>query len=184
MKKFPATTFLLGVSILLQVLFSVCPPLMDFLSFHPSQGPLGWAGIITYQVSHGSWSHLIGNFKFGLPFMLYLEYRLGRKQFLEFYFICGIASALLNLIIMGPDTGMIGSSGAIFGVAVGACLAFGESLQEHLLAVAVFSVLFIPQLALAPMQPILGVAFYGHIGGGLAGLLLCSRLYSHPQIAK
>jgi len=176
MKKYPATTFLLATSLFLQVLFTLFPSTMDFFAFNPSAGPFGWIGLITYQVSHGSWSHLIGNFTFGLPFLVFLEGKLGRKKLLEFYFLCGLAAALFNLHLYGP-TSCIGSSGSIFGIMVGACLAFGESVQEHLVALAFLLALLLPQLALAPFQAFVGVAFYAHIGGAIGGILLASRLY-------
>jgi membrane associated rhomboid family serine protease len=177
MKKYPATFFLLLTSIVVQFILSRHPSLMAYFAFNPSLGVLSILGLITHMVSHGSWGHLIGNFTFGLPFLLFLEHRLGKEKTLEFYFFSGVAAALLELLLAGGGM-MIGSSGALFGVFAGACLAFGETTEEHLLAVGVFLALFIQQLAYAPLGALFGIAFYAHVGGALGGLLLSHRLYS------
>lgn len=91
------------------------------------------------------------------------------------YVLCGLASALLQGLMQG-DGGMIGSSGAIFGMATMACMVYGESLLEHVLAVLMMLCLLIPQIAVLPEAALMGVAVWGHIGGGLLGLVLASRI--------
>lgn len=183
MKRYPATFFILLTSLFLQVMFTAHPSLVYYFVFNPSTWMGRTFGLITHMVSHGNWAHLIGNFTFGLAPMIYLEHKLGRKRFLEFYLICGFASCGLQYILGGPGA-LIGSSGAIFGVMAGACMFFGETMEESILALAFFLVLFIKQLALAPMGFLFGIAFYGHIGGGLAGLLLSTRFYQPEPIGK
>lgn len=134
--------------------------------------------LISYQLSHGGWAHLLGNFTFGLPFMLYLESKLGKKKFLEYYTSCGLFAAAFHLLLSGSSGGVIGSSGSIFGCMVGACLMYGETKEDHILAVAFLLLMLIAQLASATSNPFSMVAYWGHIGGGIGALILSARAYS------
>lgn len=169
------TIAILLLSVFLQTLCDHLPGLTERLAFVPARGLAGLPSLITHMFAHGGWGHLIGNFKFGIPFMLYLEHRLGGKRMFDSYVLCGLASALLQGLMQG-DGGMIGSSGAIFGMATMACMVYGESLLEHVLAVLMMLCLLIPQIAVLPEAALMGVAVWGHIGGGLLGLVLASRI--------
>jgi rhomboid family protein len=175
MKRFSGTFQILGLCLLMQIACEHWPGLRDIWAFDPSRGWLGWLGAITYQFTHAGWGHFLGNFTFALPFLLYLETKLGKARLLEFYMLCGVAAALLNWLLVGG--GAIGASGSLFGVFTAACLTFGDSPLEHALGIALFLTLFIQQLAMAPFSDITGVAYYGHIGGGLAAILLIQRFY-------
>lgn len=151
---------------------------MGSFSFAPSHGLEGWFGLVTAMFSHGNWDHLIGNYCFGLPSMLYLETKLGSKKFIEFFLLCGIGGSLLNLYAVGPSS-CIGSSGALFGIFAGACMAFGDTVWEHRLGILFFLMSLLPQFMGIPLQ-LLGltnVAVYAHIGGALTALILLPRLY-------
>lgn len=175
MKRFPATFFVLLVSIAVQALLTAFPQLEPTFSFIPSGGVLGWLGLIPHQLAHGSWEHLLGNFVYGLPFMLYLEHKLGRAKFLEFYLICGTMAALFQTVLGGFSGAMIGSSGAIMGVQAGACMLFGDSREEHILGGLYAALVLIPQLAAAPMAFLSGIAVYAHVGGFITGLFLSTK---------
>ncbi len=176
MKRYPATFFVLLMSVFVQLLCLTNPGLMETLAFRPADGILGWLGILTYQFDHTGWGHLIGNFSFGLPFMLFLEHRLGRVKMMEYYVACGITSAMLQLMLEGPQP-LVGSSGSVMGCMVGACMAFGDSTAEHILALSLLLCVLIPQLYMAPLGGLTGVAYYCHIGGALSGLLLSHRIH-------
>jgi membrane associated rhomboid family serine protease len=175
MTKYPATVFVLLTCIALQCICTALPQARDFLAFTGGS----WMSLfqaITYQFAHANWAHLIGNFMVGLPFMLYLESRLGKQRFLEFYLLCGMMSLMVHLVVMGGMWSLIGASGSIFGVIVGACLAFGETRKDHLLALGFISVITVEQLGLAASS-FSTTAFYGHLGGILCALLLSHTLY-------
>ena len=180
MTRYRACLFTLGTSLLLQLLFTIAPDLTTMFAFDPAEGLRGWVGILTYQVAHGSWSHLIGNFTTGLPFMAYLESRIGSKRALEFYVLCGVASALLFMLFI-PGDSAIGSSGAVFGMIAGACLAFDGNLVERVIAIALFMLILIGQLQAAPMSALSGIAVYGHIGGALCGMVLSTQPYFRAE---
>jgi membrane associated rhomboid family serine protease len=71
--------------------------------------------IITYMFLHGSLTHILFNmlalFIFGPP----VESRLGSQRFITLYMLSGISGALLSFVF-AYRAGVIGASGAIFGV--------------------------------------------------------------------
>jgi membrane associated rhomboid family serine protease len=181
LKNYPATLAILATSVVLECLCQLMPSLRATLALSLHLTLRSMAQLVTYQLSHGGWEHLLGNFAFGLPFMLFLEKRLGRNGFLKFYFATGVASALGHYLMTGSQGMLIGSSGSIFGVMVGACMAFGETVEEHLLALGYMLALLLPQIAMAPIGAMLGIAVYGHVCGGLAGLCLSHRMLRAPR---
>jgi len=181
LRRYPATFFILITSLALQVFCTFFPSVTDVLALTPGSFfvPLQ---LISHQLSHASWPHLIGNFTFGLPFLLFLEHKLGRAKVLEYYILCGLGSAALQCLLGSPSSTLIGSSGALFGVMVGACLAFGTTKVEHYLAMALIAARVIPQLAAAPESMHTDIAVYMHIGGALTGIALSHTLYNHREV--
>lgn len=169
------------VSIVIQMVASLYPGLLNVLGLTPALSVLSLVQVLTHMLSHANWPHLFGNFGFGLPFMIYSESRMGSKRFLLHYLLCGLGSCAL-FSLLTPGVGMIGSSGAIMGAAVGACLQFGKSKPTHLLGLGMALLLIVPQIAMAPFQELLGVAVYGHIGGALMAMLLAARLMPSKKV--
>lgn len=176
------TLSLLVISIVIQIAISLYPPLLDVLALNPTLQPLLPLQLLTHMLSHANWDHLIGNFCFGLPFMAFLERRMGSKRFLAHYMLCGAGSLGVFLLMSSPGAGIVGSSGAIMGAAIGACLAFGDNKAEHVAGVAMALCLLLPQLAMAPLQDIIGVAVWGHVGGALTAMLLAARAMQQPRV--
>lgn len=175
MSKYKGTFSLLLLSITIQCLCSMFPSLIDVLVFKPQSWTFPIT-ILTAMVSHGSWAHLIGNYMFGLPAMMYMESKLGRVRFLELFVLCGLFGSMLDLIMIHPE-GCIGSSGAIAGIFAAACMVFGTNRLEHLLAMTAMLCFLVPQIEAAPFEAFVGIGFWCHIGGALAGILLTHRLY-------
>lgn len=133
--------------------------------------------LFTHMVSHGSWDHLIGNFSFGAPFMIYLENKLkDTKKFVRLFFAIGLCSFLFqcifNTITFFPAMGLIGSSGAIFGL-VGAALMLYDGPKPLRIAAKMVTFLYVFsqfQLARASLYWPMGTAYAAHLGGLLAGI--------------
>ena len=98
-----------------------------YFSFHMAFGEWQVWRIFTYQFLHGGLLHLLFNM-IGLHFFgPMMEAYFGRRRFLAFYLLCGVAGALVmsllafvpGLLGAGPFTPLIGASGAIYGVLVG-----------------------------------------------------------------
>lgn len=73
--------------------------------------------LITYMFLHGGLWHLVFNMLSLVFFGPRLELELGGRDFLLLYFISGISGALLSFVT--PMVGVIGASGAVFGVLLG-----------------------------------------------------------------
>ncbi len=146
---------------------------------------------------HGGWLHLIGNMWFLWVFGDNVEDALGHAGYLVFYLFCGAAAALGQAAAAPSSTmPMVGASGAIAGV-LGAYLVwypwariktflfFGIFFTTTELPAPVFLVLwFVVQffsgtLSLATAGAASGgVAWFAHVGGFLAGVVLALVLRS------
>jgi membrane associated rhomboid family serine protease len=139
---------------------------------------------------HGGWMHFIGNM-----WMLYIfgdnvEDRMGPGRFLAFYLLCGLAADAAH---WGADpnsvTPTIGASGAISGVLGAYFLLFPTARVITLLplfflpfiveipAIVYLGIWFVGQIfsgtvSLVSPQYAEGVAWWAHIGGFVAGMLL------------
>ncbi len=68
----------------------------DSTSFRPWQ-------LITYMFMHGGWEHIIFNMFALFSFGPILEYSIGPKKFLNFYFICGIGAGMLQMFVQAIE---------------------------------------------------------------------------------
>jgi len=139
---------------------------------------------------HGGVLHLLGNMLFLYIFGDNVEGRMGHFKYLVFYIICGFSAAAFQTMINIHSTiPMIGASGAISGV-LGAYLIFFPRSRIltllpifffiqliHIPAAVFILIWFIIQFlsgvsTLSAKPGIGGIAFWAHIGGFVAGLIL------------
>jgi membrane associated rhomboid family serine protease len=148
-----------------------------------------YAPFITHIFLHGSWLHLIFNMWLLWIFGDNIEDRMGPIRFLGFYLLVGVISGLAH-IYTNPDSIVpaVGASGAIAGV-------MGAYYFLFPFAKIVIWVLFLPIFVEVPAIVFLGlwvlvqlykvtsvpalssggsseVAWFGHLGGFIAGMLL------------
>lgn len=162
--------------------------LLSLLFFSPEQTaflyslPIGWemfARAFTHMVSHANMQHLTGNFCFGLPYMLYLEHRMkSTKKFIRIFVGFGLV-ALAGQFIAGyfsvyKSSGMIGSSGAIFGMAALAMISYDGSWLYQRIFKTVMWYYFLQQglLTLSGLNFPTGVGNAAHFSGILAAIIL------------
>ena len=146
--------------------------------------------IFTSMFMHGGIFHLFSNMLYLWIFGDNVEDLLGHFKFLVFYLLCGIA-ATFSHILTNPNSNlpMVGASGAIAGV-LGAYLInfpyariltlifFGFFIRiVSIPAVFVLGFWFILQLlnglpSLGSAEATGGVAWFAHIGGFVAGIIL------------
>jgi membrane associated rhomboid family serine protease len=132
------------------------------------------------MVSHGNSWHLIGNFVFGLPFMIYAEHLLqSHRKFLKLFFYTGLAALLGQRIaeMYSPVQvgAVIGSSGAIFGVIGFALASIQGSKIVRLMSYGtlVFHIFNQGMLTWYSIKGLtFGVAFGAHLAGLLAGVAI------------
>jgi len=149
--------------------------------------PAQWT-IFTSMFLHGGWAHLIGNMWYLWIFGDNVEEAMGPFRYLIFYVICGLLASLSHILSgIGSVIPSIGASGAISGILGAYLLLYPRARVLTLIFLGFFiRMIYIPagfvlgfwfvlQLlsgSLASKQNAGGVAFWAHIGGFLAGLVL------------
>lgn len=165
------------------------PILSMFALYFPTSGYFHIWQPFTYMFLHGNFQHLFFNM-FGLwMFGRRIEYDLGTRHFLIYYFVCGVGAAILNIMVNwlqlfnGADAELIrsistiGASGAVYGL----LLAYGIMHPND-----VFMML-IPPLPVKAIWLVIGygiielfegilisdnIAHFAHLGGMLFGYIL------------
>jgi membrane associated rhomboid family serine protease len=140
--------------------------------------------LISYMFLHGSWLHIISNMLFLWVFADNVEDAFGHAGFLFFYLLCCIAGGALHAFVQSSSGApLIGASGAVSGVLAAYLLLYPRARVWILLfmrlplpipawgALGGWFVLQLISLFL-PIDENMPVAFWAHVGGFLAGLLL------------
>lgn len=157
-----------------------------------------WFRLVSSMFMHGGWFHIIGNMWFLWVFGDNVEDVMGTARYVVFYLLSGLAAAAAQ-IATDPSSAvpMVGASGAIGGV-LGAYARMYPRARVKTLIVLGFYVTTVDVSALFMlgywflMQLLSGVlgdggpgvAFWAHIGGFVAGLLLSLFLVSPRSLAE
>jgi len=169
-------------------------------SLHPADIVAGHhlITILTSMFMHGSWSHILGNLVFLWAFGPEIEDLMGRRGYLVFYLLGGLAATAAQ-VAAGPTSTVpnLGASGAIAAVMGAFLVTYPRDQIRSLLVIFVFvsmryipaalliGVWFLMQLvnlgAVAPQQASGGVAYAAHVGGFIFGAVT-ARLFEgrHP----
>ena len=147
---------------------------------------------VTSMFLHGGWLHFLGNMWTLWIFGDNVEDRMGRLGFLVFYLLCGFVAGVVHYVTnLGSTLPTVGASGAIAGV-MGAYFI----LYPHARIITFFPIFFVPfffeipavlylgiwfysqflsgVMSLAGPEQVGGIAWWAHIGGFLAGIILRS----------
>ncbi len=161
----------------------------DFATTHGLVRHNYWP-LITNQFMHAGWLHLIVNmwtlWVIGRP----LEQRIGPFRFILFYLVCGLIADAAH-IASDPFSTVpaLGASGAIAGILGGYAMLFPRSKVHLITPVLIFPVTYrLPAVVFAAiwfgiqvLQGVgdlflpagrAGIAWWAHIGGFIAGLIL------------
>jgi membrane associated rhomboid family serine protease len=162
--------------------------------------PSYWT-VVTSMFSHGGWFHLIGNMVFLWVFGNNIEDAMGPGKFVIFYVICGVAAAAAQTVLNTDSlVPMVGASGAISGV-LGAYLLLYPRVRVHTLIILpiYITTVALPAYVMLGYWMLLqllggagsladlergGVAFFAHIGGFVAGLLLVRIFVSEDVLRR
>jgi membrane associated rhomboid family serine protease len=161
--------------------------------------PNYWTAV-TSMFAHGGWFHLIGNMVFLWVFGNNIEDAMGHGKFLIFYILCGLAAAGTQTALSTHSVvPMVGASGAISGV-LGAYLLLYPRVRVHTLIILpiYITTVALPAYVMLGYWALLqlvgglgslrdiekgGVAFFAHVGGFVAGLLLL-RLFVSEDVLR
>ena len=144
--------------------------------------------IFTSMFIHGGFMHLAGNMMFLWVFGDNIEDRLGHVKYLVFYLVAGVAATLSQWVIStDSQVPLIGASGAISGVLgaylvvypnnkVKALIIFYLITVVEMRAMWILGAWFVWQLIQGSLSlgvsDSVSVAFFAHIGGFVAGMVL------------
>jgi membrane associated rhomboid family serine protease len=146
---------------------------------------------VTYMFLHGGWFHLLGNMWSLWIFGDNVEDHLGHLPYLLFYILCGLAAASIHVLLnLGSQIPTVGASGAIAGV-MGAYLVLYPRARVLTLIpfFVIFPIIEIPAFfflgawfsiqlvhaffgSLSSAHPLAGIAWWAHVGGFVAGIVL------------
>ena len=161
------------------------------------------SAVITSMFLHGGWLHIIGNMWFLWIFGDNIEDVLGHTKYLVFYLLCGIAAGLTQTFFnVGSRLPMVGASGAIAGV-MGAYLV---KFPHSRIVTLVFVFFFITTIDVPAVLMLLywffiqifngigsvgyshlsqgGTAWFAHVGGFIAGILLVNLLGTREKYMR
>jgi membrane associated rhomboid family serine protease len=153
--------------------------------------------LFTSMFLHGGWMHLIGNMWFLWIFGDNIEEAMGHFRYLIFYLLSGLLASISHVLSnVSSSIPSIGASGAIAGVLGAYILLYPRARVLTLLFLGWFiRLIYIPagfvlgfwfvlQLlsgSVSQGQDAGGVAFWAHIGGFVAGMLLVG-LFKRKEI--
>lgn len=146
---------------------------------------------VTYMFLHAGWIHLISNMLFLWVFADNVEDAFGYFAFTLFYLLCGMAGALVH-VMMTPDSPapLIGASGAVSGIIGAYVLLYPKAriwillfyrIPLRISAIWVLGGWFLLQVfsvLTAGTDSDVQVAWWAHIGGFIAGLVITLVLRS------
>jgi membrane associated rhomboid family serine protease len=193
-KSFPVLTFLFLALNVIVFIYGINLP------FHPSVLYKDYA-LIPYQLVHhpatvyptlyssmflhAGIGHLGGNMLYLWIFGNNIEGVLGKFRFILFYFVCGTIAALCHIATdMNSQIPLVGASGAISGVLGAYLILFPFARIKTFIFLGIYwTIARVPAIALLIIWVGLqiwnsmvtdsgGTAWFAHIGGFIAGILL------------
>lgn len=152
--------------------------------------------ILTSMFLHASWLHIIGNMWVLWIFGDNIEDHLGHFLYLVFYLLCGFAGAITHILLnVGSRVPSIGASGAIAGVMGAYFVLYPRARVLTVVPLIIFFTFwwlpawivlgywFLVQFLSGASTAIVetgqttgGVAFWAHVGGFVAGIVLIKML--------
>jgi rhomboid family protein len=160
--------------------------------------------ILTSMFLHGSWLHIIGNMWVLWIFGDNIEDYLGHFTYLVFYLVCGIAASVAHIMLnLNSRVPSVGASGAIAGVMGAYFVLYPKARVLTIVPLIIFFTFwwlpawivlgywFLVQFLSGAATSIAvtsqsggGVAFWAHVGGFVAGIVLIKLLPQRPHRSR
>jgi membrane associated rhomboid family serine protease len=147
-----------------------------------------YSTLITTMFLHGGWFHLISNMWMLWIFGNNIEDRLGHLLFVAYYLVGGLVATLCHWAFDPQSTlPVVGASGAVATVLGGYAITYPTAKVRTLVFIILITVIDLPALLFlgfwflmqlasglvalggVPLEP---VAFWAHVGGFVAGMIL------------
>jgi len=184
------------VPLLLYIFFSDVPAINHFANWVYDNFTLVPADIVqgkhlhtllTSMFLHADILHIAGNMLYLYIFGDNVEEAFGHLRFLGFYFVCGLAADLVHILSITSSMELLiptlGASGAISGVMGAYLLLYPNARIETLTLTFVITVISVPAVFFLGFWFLLqllytwagiggNVAYWAHIGGFVAGMIL------------
>lgn len=178
---------LLPEAALYRILGSPVPKIPNFLGLVPYQVTHGmvWE-LVTYMFLHGGVMHILLNMFYLVMFGSDLERYWGSREFVKYYFICGIGAGLIQVLTTyifhwNSMVPVIGASGAVFGVLIAYAMAFPNRQILLWFVIPISARVLITIFAFIELAMTVeyrggdGVARFAHLGGMLVGYLYLKK---------
>jgi len=182
-------------------LFGVVPARYSYPSWAVVQGlPFDhYLSFVTAMFLHAGWLHIIGNMWFLYVFGGTVEDRLGHVRFLFFYLLAGLGASLIYFLIdIHSRIPEFGASGAIAGVMGAYIVLFPRARIFTMILIFFFPFfvelsaffyigywfliqLFAGTISFAAQATQGGVAWWAHVGGFVAGIVLVLLFRRHAH---
>ena len=138
--------------------------------------------LVSYMFLHGGVMHVLLNMFYLVMFGSELERWWGSREFLKYYFICGVGAGVIHVITtyvfdLNPHIPTIGASGAVFGVLIAYGMAFPTRRILLWFVIPVSARALVAIAAFIELAMTVeyrggdGVARFAHLGGMLVGYL-------------
>lgn len=163
--------------------------------FTPGNAVADAQSVLVSMFLHGGWMHLLGNMLYLWIFGDNIEDRVGHVKYVFFYLACGVAATLIHGFTNTQSAvPSVGASGAIAGVLGAYLILFPKARVLTLIplgfytqvrelpALLVLGLWFVLQFfsgvasLSARTEQMAGVAWWAHIGGFAAGVILIKLL--------
>ena len=182
-----------AVVLLLMRTVLTSPDLAAALAFDPANAWRHWWTFLSYMFVHGGLLHLLGNMLMLFVFGTAVESRMGSRNFLLYYLVCGVGAAIfaLGLSSFMAVSPFIGASGAVLGVALAFAMYWPDAelvvfpIPVLIRARTLVTILIGLDVFFSFLTPSDGVAHLAHVGGVAFGYLFfrlqgISRRSPHP----
>lgn len=166
--------------------YSVRP--IEFFGPESHPGLQAYTAVLTSMFLHGGILHLAGNMLFLWIFGDNIEDYLGHVKYLFFYVACGVAAVFAHgLTHSGSNLPMLGASGAISGVLGAYLILFPRAgVWTFFFFIFFWQIIKVPAVVIIGLWIVVqavngiltydkagaGVAWFAHLGGFIAGIVL------------
>jgi membrane associated rhomboid family serine protease len=166
------------VLLLMRTIFT-SPALADALAFSSADALRQPWTFVTYMFVHAGLLHLLGNMLMLFVFGTAVENRMGSRNFILYYLLCGVGAAIFSLGLSGiMQVGpFVGASGAVLGVALAFAIHWPDAeliifpIPMPIRAKTLVMLLVGLDVLFYFLTPHDGIAHLAHVGGVAFGYL-------------